>query len=296
MPDGRPWPRITIVTPSFNQGVYLEETIRSVLLQRYPNLEYHVIDGGSTDGSVAIMRKYERWLTSWVSERDSGQSEAINKGFNCASGEIFNWLCSDDLFAPGALASVAHAFAANPTAGAVVGSCRCQYDDAPEKDHTAASSIDLVQRAPYGFAIWQPSCFFRRSLIARPFVVREDLHYCMDRELWCYLQSRQTQWHGLDETLSINRFTGDNKSLVGKRKIIGELDTLYRTYGGRRAPLSFWLRKVWLPLALAHARHPSRFVRASSLPSSRAVTLLLRLIFSTQPVQILQKEYYRYAI
>ena len=88
MPDGSDWPRISVVTPSYNQGEFIEETIRSVLLQGYPNLEYIIIDGGSTDNSVEIIKKYEPWLTYWVSEKDRGQSHAINKGFKHAAGEI----------------------------------------------------------------------------------------------------------------------------------------------------------------------------------------------------------------
>src|SRR5687767_11548136 len=92
---GSDWPRITIVTPSFNQAQFLEETIRSVLLQGYPNLEYIIIDGGSTDKSVDIIKKYEQWLAYWVSEPDRGQSDAINKGFEKATGEVFAWINSD---------------------------------------------------------------------------------------------------------------------------------------------------------------------------------------------------------
>ena len=96
-------PRVTIVTPSYNQAVYLEEAIRSVLLQGYPNLEYFILDGGSTDGSVEIIKKYEPWLAGWVSEKDNGQGNAINKGFSQATGEWMGWLNSDDCFAPYAL-------------------------------------------------------------------------------------------------------------------------------------------------------------------------------------------------
>ena len=103
MPNGSPWPKISIVTPSFNQGQFIEETIRSVLLQGYPNLEYIIIDGGSTDGSVDIIKKYEPWLTYWVSEPDRGQSEALNKGIQKSSGFIFSWINSDDLYLPGIL-------------------------------------------------------------------------------------------------------------------------------------------------------------------------------------------------
>jgi len=100
-------PRITVVTPSFNQAEFIEETIRSVLLQGYPNLEYIVIDGGSTDGSVEVIEKYSPWLTYWCSEPDRGQSHAINKGFERATGEILGWINSDDILYSGALQAAA---------------------------------------------------------------------------------------------------------------------------------------------------------------------------------------------
>jgi len=123
MPDGRPWPKISVVTPSYNQGNYIEETIRSVLLQSYPNLEYVIIDGGSTDNSVEIINKYEAWLTYWVSEKDRGQSHAINKGLKHATGDIFHWLNSDDQFTQGALEAAARAVRSEPDAVAWAGSC-----------------------------------------------------------------------------------------------------------------------------------------------------------------------------
>jgi glycosyltransferase involved in cell wall biosynthesis len=121
MPDGKPWPKISIVTPSFNQGQYIEETIRSILLQGYPNLEYIVIDGGSTDGAVDVIRKYEKWLTYWVSEPDKGQADAINKGLERCTGEIFNWINSDDMLTPNILGCIATSYVRNNGVSSVVG-------------------------------------------------------------------------------------------------------------------------------------------------------------------------------
>jgi glycosyltransferase involved in cell wall biosynthesis len=110
-PGGSPWPRISIVTPSYNQGQFIEETIRSILLQGYPDLEYVIIDGASTDHSVEIIKKYEPWLTYWVSEPDRGQSHAINKGFSRLSGDYVNWINSDDFLYRDALRVIAEAAA-----------------------------------------------------------------------------------------------------------------------------------------------------------------------------------------
>ena len=100
------WPRVTVVTPSFNQGAFIEETIRSVLLQDYPNLEYLIVDGGSTDSTLEVIKAYEPWIDYWVSERDRGQTHAINKEFARATGEILAWLNSDDTFEPLAIRTV----------------------------------------------------------------------------------------------------------------------------------------------------------------------------------------------
>lgn len=294
MPNGAAWPRISLITPSFNQAAYLEETIRSVLLQGYPNLEYHIIDGGSTDGSVEIIRKYEPWLTSWVSEPDAGQSDAINKGFARCDGEIFNWLCSDDLLEPGALRQVALAFAAAPACDAVAGDCFCRYERDPQRSGVRPASVDRLQHSPFLAAVWQPSCFFKRRLIERPTLVLNHLHFTMDRELWCYLHQRGAVWQHLPLSLSVNRFTGVNKSVVGKQRIIAEIDDLYRQYVNERVPLTYWLGRVWLPLVKLQKRHPSPALRLGSRVLSSGVSALLRLLYPVERLKLLRAEYYGY--
>lgn len=116
MPNDSEYPRISIVTPSYNQGEFIEETIRSVLLQGYPNLEYIIIDGGSTDNSVEVIKKYEPWLTYWVSQPDRGQTDAIQQGFSRITGVVWNWLNSDDLLEPNALQRIASAYQNNSSA------------------------------------------------------------------------------------------------------------------------------------------------------------------------------------
>jgi GT2 family glycosyltransferase len=188
MPDGSAWPLVSIVTPSFNQASFIEEAIRSVLLQGYPNLEYLVIDGGSTDGSVEIIRKYEPWLAYWVSEPDEGQGDAINKGWRRSSGEIVAWLNSDDMYAQGALAGAVEAIASRPGAGLVYG--RCEHVDAggTSTGLVVGEEFDLAQmlRLARNY-IPQPSAFVRGAALDRVGMVDTTLHMAMDIDLWLRL-------------------------------------------------------------------------------------------------------------
>lgn len=186
-PDGSPWPRISIVTPSYNQGQFIEETIRSVLLQGYPDLEYIIMDGGSTDGAVDIIRKYEHWLTYWVSEKDQGQSDAINKGVALTSGSIINWINSDDFLAVNALRRIAEAFCeASEDVGAIVGvGHKINANNTPCYS-TIRGTINkqTMLESAYGCDFLQPSCFFCRSMWEQCGPIRTDLNYCMDLALW----------------------------------------------------------------------------------------------------------------
>lgn len=184
MPDGSLWPRVSIVTPSYDQAQFIEETIRSVLLQGYPNLEYMIIDGGSTDGSVEVIRKYEPWLAWWVSEKDNGQGDAINKGFTRASGEIVSWLNSDDVYLPGAAAIGVRHLAQHAAAVLVHGPC-VMVDDAGctlyEWGGRFCTTRDL---ALDDNCIAQPSTFMRRASLHAAGFLDADLQYVMDYALW----------------------------------------------------------------------------------------------------------------
>lgn len=183
MSDGTSWPRITIVTPSYNQGAYLEETIRSVLLQRYPNLEYIVMDGGSTDGSVEIIEKYAPWITYWESEPDRGQSHAINKGFARATGEIMAWLNSDDVYSPGVVFRVADLLKGHEDSILVGLSI---VTDGPNSlkgafDRRMPSWKEMVYEAK---TFPQPSVFWTQDLWKKAGPLDEDFYYAMDYALW----------------------------------------------------------------------------------------------------------------
>ncbi len=197
--------KITVVTPSFNQGDYIARTIDSVLSQGYPNLEYIIIDGGSTDQSVGVIRKYEKHLTYWVSEKDRGQSHAINKGMARATGEILTWLNSDDWYAPGALLRFSSLFEANPGAGVVVGrgvivdlAANVVYDKLPEP------TIDL--ESLYGWLdggnFMQPSSAFSRAAWDACGPLAEDVHIAMDLDIWLRFAKAGFQFVSTPELLS----------------------------------------------------------------------------------------------
>ena len=180
-------PRITVVTPSYNQGDYIARTIDSVLSQGYPNLEYIIIDGGSTDQSVEVIRKYEKHLTYWVSEKDRGQSHAINKGMARATGGILTWLNSDDWYAPDALLHFASLFEMNPGAGVVVGrgvivdlGANVVYDKSPQPTIDLQSMFGWLE----GGNFMQPSSAFSRAAWEACGPLAEDIHIAMDVDIW----------------------------------------------------------------------------------------------------------------
>lgn len=189
-PAAAKWPKISIITPSYNQGKFLEQTIRSILDQAYPNLEYIIIDGGSSDNSEQIIRKYAKHLKYWVSEPDGGQADAINKGFRHASGEICGWLNSDDILMPGSLTLLAKLFQQLPQVS-WVSSTPQTITQHGYVQHLGLRPVYwrwLVAAGVHhgrglGF-LMQEGTFWRRSLWEKAGDQVQNLHYGMDFELW----------------------------------------------------------------------------------------------------------------
>jgi len=190
MPDGQPWPRVSVVTPSYNQGQFLEETLRSVLLQGYPDLEYFVMDGGSTDRSAEILKKYERWLTQWVSEKDCGQSHAINKGWKQSSGTLIAYLNSDDLYCPGAIKDAALSWYAAGFPAVVYSDALVINERSEFLTHSKSDPFDLERMWAVKNPIRQPTAFLGREEVASINWIDESLHYEMDYDLWFRLSRR----------------------------------------------------------------------------------------------------------
>lgn len=178
-------PSISIVTPSFNQAEYLEETIQSVLSQDYPNFEYIVIDGGSTDGSVEIIERYASYLRYWVSEPDRGQADAIVKGFQHATGEVLSWLNSDDVYLPGALSKVGEIFCRWPELGFVTGDYVRIGADSRIVRCLRLPKLKVGLYFPTMNWIAQPSAFFTREAFVGVGGLDIGLGYSMDYDLWC---------------------------------------------------------------------------------------------------------------
>jgi glycosyltransferase involved in cell wall biosynthesis len=217
-------PRITVVVPSYEQGSFLEETLRSILLQGYPDLEVLVMDGGSKDETVSVIKKYEPWLAGWVSERDGGQSAAINKGWRRATGELLTWLNSDDLLLPGWALAMARAFAADEALDLA-------YCDVQVIDRESRFQWLVEGQAPevsYTVVRWRTP-FFQQGFLARRRVfeacgyVDEGMHFAMDTELWLRLLLAGRSFRRVPEALGALRVHPATKTSTMHRTLIANM-------------------------------------------------------------------------
>jgi glycosyltransferase involved in cell wall biosynthesis len=177
-------PRVSIITPSLNQAQYLEQCILSVLEQDYPNIEYIIMDGGSTDGSVDIIRKYSDRLAYWVSQPDNGQSAAINTGLCHSTGEIWGWMNADDAYMPDAIGKIVNWLQTHPKTDIVYGDCVWVDEHGDKKDYFHSGDSQLETSLLNGFNIPSGSTFLRRSVYENLGGLDENLHNALDTEYW----------------------------------------------------------------------------------------------------------------
>jgi len=220
--------KISVVIPSFNQGRYIEETLLSVLSQDYPLTEIIVIDGGSTDETTTVIRKYEQHIYYWISEKDKGQSDAINKGFDRATGDIITWLCSDDLFMPGTLHKVNAHFEKLPeSAGLIHGGVKSFSDTVPEIAVDFGYSNPSVERYLAGMAFSQPAAFFRRKyLLATGNKTNTALHYGMDYDLFSRLAC-VCDFVPVQDLYAGYRLHGESKTMSHQNRFIKDWNRVF---------------------------------------------------------------------
>lgn len=248
-------PKVSIVTPSFNQAPFLEQTLRSVLEQDYPNLEYIVIDGGSSDGSLEIIHKYADRLAYWQSQPDQGQTDAINQGFARASGEILAWLNSDDLLLPGAVSAAVRALHEHPEAAMVYGDALLINAEGKTIGKFPAAQTDYRKLRRGYVHIPQQASFFRADLWQQVAPLDVSFYFAMDYDLWVRLAALAPLVY-VPEFWAAFRLHGAGKSIAADDRCWPEMLRVHYRDGGKvLSPIVFkyWLRKLASPL-LMHRR------------------------------------------
>jgi glycosyltransferase involved in cell wall biosynthesis len=251
---------VSVVTPSFNQARFIQRTIESVLSQNYPGLEYIACDGGSTDASLSILEHYRNRM-SFVTEPDSGQANAVNKGIRATAGEVIGWLNSDDVYLPAAVARATQFLDAHQQVDVVYGDAQLIDTD----DRVTGSYYTepwrpsrLLERC----YLCQPAVFFRRRVVERFGYLHEDLRYTLDYEYWLRLSQGGATFAYLPDTLAAWRLHPETKSLSARLAVHQELNSMLRSRLGR-VPDSWLLNHahtvVELRGANAHARFPTPY-------------------------------------
>lgn len=229
-------PTVSIITPSFNQAAFIEETIRSVLLQNYPELDYLVIDGGSNDGTVEILRRYEPWLR-WVSEPDRGQTDAINKGLCMARGKVLAYLNSDDTYLPGTIHTITSYFKVHPKVGLIYGDCYAVNTDGNAFGTIRGHPFNLRRMIMRGEFVPQQAAFWSRQAMDEVGLLDARLHYCMDHDYFIRIGQRSPAQH-IPQPLATFRFHTNSKTVSRQEAHWHELMAVCRHYG--MTPWTTW--------------------------------------------------------
>jgi glycosyltransferase involved in cell wall biosynthesis len=266
MPNKADWPRVSVVTPSYNQGKFIEETIRSVLLQGYPKLEYIIIDGGSTDQTVELVKRYEPWLAYWLSEPDRGQSHAINKGLRRASGEIIAYLNSDDLYLPGAIRQAVQFLSQQEEGDIIYGDCQVVDGESHRIEVVRSREFDLFVELCRNF-VQQPTVFVRRKVLDLVGYIDEELHYAMDFDYWLRA-AMKVKFSYLPVELAAFRITALSKTGEGQIHFATErqkvLDRFFRSHTDNT--IRMWRKRV---LAWNHYLTGSRLYEENNRDMAR---------------------------
>ena len=277
--------KVSIVTPSFNQAPFIARTIESVLSQDWKSLDYIVCDGDSTDGTQAILAKYGGRI-AWVSEKDDGQADAVNKGIRATDGNIIGWLNSDDIYYPGAVRAVVEYFSKHPEVDVVYG---------------MADHIDVDDRAyesyptePWNFArlqeicfLCQPAVFFRRSVVERHGLLDMSLRFCMDHEYWLRLGAAGVRFGYLEQKLAGSRMYPENKTFGARLKVHAETNNMFRKRF-HQVPdrWIFAYAHVWVEEHVKQSKYPTRLIFRMGRPLLLPLLSLLAALYWNRRVSL----------
>ena len=273
---------VSIITPSYNQAAYLEQTIRSVLEQDYPRLEYIVIDGDSTDNSAEVIRKYADRLAYWISEKDSGQAEAINKGFARANGDILGWLNSDDYYLPNTISAVVSCFEQNPAVVMVYGDMLAVDGNGQTFNVLKYKQLSLEDLLCFQI-IGQPSVFFRRAALQKAGLLETTFHFMLDHHLWIRLAQQGRILH-VPQVWSAARYHPQAKNRARAAEFGGEAFRVLKWAQGQPG-LAGTLSRVKRRARASAYRYNARYLLDGGQPGS-ALRDWFRALFIHPPTAL----------